>query len=132
MEDDEVPLCEIVKGYEIAPERYVVVEADEFATLEPVHEHVEIEDFVEIEEIDPILFEPPYILAPGEGAAAVQPPARGDAPHGQGRDRPRRDPLEGAPRGDPWGEALLMSTMSFSDEIQEARALPEIGDSTPA
>ncbi len=131
VEDREVPYAEIVKGYEIAPERYVVVEADELATLEPVASRaVEIEDFVGIEEIDPIYMNHPYILAPGEGAAKpyslLLAAMRRTGKVAIARVVIRSKEHLVAIR--PWGEALLMSTMSFSDEIQEARALPEIGD----
>src|SRR5579862_4896640 len=70
LEEREVPYAEIVKGYEIAPDRYVVIEAEELAALEPAATRaVEIEDFVGIEEIDPIYFDHPYVLVPGEGAS---------------------------------------------------------------
>jgi DNA end-binding protein Ku len=130
-EDREVPNTEIVKGYEIAPDRYVVVEPDELAALQPVASRaVEIEDFVGIEEIDPIYLNHPYILAPAEGAAKPYSLLL-EAMRRTGKVAIARVVLRSkeylvAIR--PWGEALLMSTMSFSDEIQDAHALPEIGE----
>jgi DNA end-binding protein Ku len=67
--DEEVPYEEIVKGYEIAPDRFVTLTRDELAELDPKKTRtIEIQDFVEIGEIDPIYFESPYYLGPAEGA----------------------------------------------------------------
>lgn len=66
---DEVPYERIVKGYEISPDRYVVIKPEELESVEPRKTHmIEIEDFVEIEQIDPIFYDHPYYLAPGKGA----------------------------------------------------------------
>jgi DNA end-binding protein Ku len=62
---EEVTPDRIVKGYEISRGRYVVVESDEIAALQPKAAHtIEIEEFVDLDEIDPIYFEQPYYLAP--------------------------------------------------------------------
>ncbi len=64
-EDVEVPFDEIVKGYEIAPGQYVVIDPDELASLDPKATHtIDIEEFVDLEEIDPIFFEHPYYVVP--------------------------------------------------------------------
>src|SRR4051812_37693800 len=62
---EEVTADRIVKGYEITKGRYVVVEADEIAALQPKAAHtIDIEEFVDLDQIDPIYFEQPYYLAP--------------------------------------------------------------------
>jgi DNA end-binding protein Ku len=62
---EEVAADEIVKGYEISKGRYVVVDADEIAALQPKAAHtIEIEEFIDLDDIDPIYFEQPYYLAP--------------------------------------------------------------------
>jgi DNA end-binding protein Ku len=62
---EEVTPERIVKGYEISKGRYVVVDTDELAALQPKAAHtIEIEEFVDLDEIDPIYFEQPYYLAP--------------------------------------------------------------------
>jgi DNA end-binding protein Ku len=67
---DEVPYDEIVKGYEIAPDRYVVITNEELEALDPKKtKTIEIEDFVNLSEIDPIFYDHPYYLAPGAGGA---------------------------------------------------------------
>jgi len=60
----------IVKGYEIAPDRYEIVSQEELEALAPkASRTIEIHDFVDIEEIDPLFYDRPYYLSPGEHAA---------------------------------------------------------------
>jgi DNA end-binding protein Ku len=67
---DEVPYENIVKGYELSPGQYVVVEAEELETLAPkATRAIEIEDFVDLTDIDPLFFENPYYLVPDKAAA---------------------------------------------------------------
>jgi len=55
----------IVKGYELTPGQYVVVEPDELKAMAPKSSRsIEIEQFVDLEEIDPLLFDTPYYLQP--------------------------------------------------------------------
>jgi DNA end-binding protein Ku len=66
----EVPYEKIVKGYEYAPDQYVVLTRDELSELDPKKTRaIEIQDFVDLDDIDPIYFEQPYYLAPDKGAA---------------------------------------------------------------
>src|SRR5918996_3744352 len=66
---EEVPYEEIVKGYEIGPEQYVVLTRDELEEIDPKKTRaIEIKDFVDLDEIDPIYFEQPYYLGPDKGA----------------------------------------------------------------
>ncbi len=66
---EEVAYEEIVKGYEIAPEQYVVMSREELEALNPKKtKAIEIEDFVDLDEIDPIYFNQPYYLGPAPGA----------------------------------------------------------------
>jgi DNA end-binding protein Ku len=65
----EVPYDKIVKGYEYAPDQYVVLTREELAELEPQRSRaIEIQDFVDLDDIDPIYFEQPYYLGPDKGA----------------------------------------------------------------
>jgi DNA end-binding protein Ku len=67
---NEVPYEKIVKGYEYAPDQYVVLTRDELAELDPKKTRaIEIQDFVDLDDIDPIYFEQPYYLGPDKGAA---------------------------------------------------------------
>jgi DNA end-binding protein Ku len=67
---EEVPNDQIVKGYELESGHYVVIEGDELAALKPkASRQIEIEDFVDLSEIDPVYFEQPYYLVPDKEAA---------------------------------------------------------------
>ena len=66
---EEVDYADIVKGYEIAPEQYVVITKDELEELDPKKTRaIEIQDFVDLDDIDPIYFDHPYYLGPDKGA----------------------------------------------------------------
>lgn len=68
-DEQEVAYEEIVKGYEIAPEQYVILERNELEELTPKRtKAIQIEDFVDLDEIDPIYFDRPYYLGPQPGA----------------------------------------------------------------
>src|SRR5436305_1610843 len=68
--DEEVPYDDIVKGYEITPDRYVVIQPEELEALDPkATKTIDIEEFVDLEEIDPIYYDHSYYLAPTAGGA---------------------------------------------------------------
>jgi DNA end-binding protein Ku len=67
---EEVPNDQIVKGYELENGHYVVLDNEELAALKPsASRMIEIEDFVDLSEIDPVYFEQPYYLVPDKDAA---------------------------------------------------------------
>ena len=67
----EVPYDEIVKGYEIEPGRYVTITPAELEGVAAERtRRIEIEEFVALDEIDPIHWESTYYLAPDRTAAA--------------------------------------------------------------
>lgn len=129
LDGEEIPLGEIVKGYEIAPDRYVPVEASELAALEPLFTRtIQVEDFVALEEIDPIYFDRPYHLVPGPGGAH---PYRlllhamrdtGKIAIGRIVMRSKERLVAIRPRED----ALLMLTMSYADEVNPTTGLREL------
>jgi DNA end-binding protein Ku len=62
---EEVPPDKIKRGYEISKGRYVMIEPEELDVLRPKGSHaIEIEEFVDLDEIDPLYFEQPYYLIP--------------------------------------------------------------------
>jgi len=66
---EEVPYENLVKGYEIGGDRYVVVSPEELDALAPEKTRtIDIEDFVDLEDIDPIFYDHPYYLVPDTGA----------------------------------------------------------------
>jgi len=70
----EVKLEEIVKGYEYEPGRFVIIEEEDLEKLKPeLKKSIEILDFVNLSEIDPIYFNKSYYLSPQEtGEKAYQ------------------------------------------------------------
>jgi DNA end-binding protein Ku len=67
---EEVAYEDLVKGYEIASDRYVVIEPSELESVQPEKtKTIDIEDFVDLQDIDPIFYDHPYYLAPGTGGA---------------------------------------------------------------
>lgn len=64
----EFDFKEAARGYEVSPGQYVIVDEEEMESLRPdMGRNIEIEDFVSLEEIDPLRYERPYYLAPSEG-----------------------------------------------------------------
>jgi DNA end-binding protein Ku len=129
LDGEEIPLSEIVKGYEIAPDRYVPVEARELAALEPLFTRtIQVEDFVELEEIDPIYFDHPYHLVPGVGGAhpyqLLLHAMRDTGKVAIGRIVMRSKERLVAIR--PRENALLMLTMSYGDEVNPTTGLREL------
>ena len=67
--EEEVPYGEIVKAFEITPERYVPLTKDEMGALAPEKTRaIDVQDFVDLDQIDPIYFDSPYYLGPADGA----------------------------------------------------------------
>src|SRR5205085_8389364 len=65
---EEVPYENIIKGYEVAPDQYVAIEPEELDSLDPkATKSIDIEDFVDLDQIDPVYYERPYYLVPDKG-----------------------------------------------------------------
>jgi len=68
----EVPRERVAKGYEVAPDEYVLMSNEEIkAASQPARKAVELEDFVPAAQIDPVFYGKPYHLAPQRGAEEV-------------------------------------------------------------
>jgi DNA end-binding protein Ku len=117
---EEVAYEHIVKGYEITPDQYVIVEPGELEAIEPRKtKTIDIEDFVDQSDIDPIYYDHPYYLMPGTGAAKpykLLVDAMEDAGKvGIARVVIRQKEQLVALR--PADGVLAMSTMNFADEV---------------
>src|SRR5687768_15454879 len=67
----EVDYDDIVKGYEVSKGRYVTVTPEELESVEPGPSRtIDIEDFIDLTEVDPIHFKKSYYLAPESGTGA--------------------------------------------------------------
>src|SRR5512142_217030 len=63
-----VPAEEIVRGYEIAPERYLPITDEELESVSPERSRtIEIVEFIDMAEVDPLYFDHPYYLVPLKG-----------------------------------------------------------------
>jgi DNA end-binding protein Ku len=128
-EEVEVPYEHVVKGYEIAKGRYVTVTAEELEAADPKGARtIDIHDFVDIGEIDPVYYDSTYYLAPDKGAGKA---------YGLLLEAMRRAGKVGIARVmlrtkqslccvRPLSGALALSTMNYADEIvpQEDLELP--------
>jgi DNA end-binding protein Ku len=130
VDGEEVPYEEIAKGYELGEGQYVMIDPDELDTLDPEATHtIDITDFVELEKIDPLFYDSNYYLVPDE---------RGGKPYRllleAMRDAGRVGIATVVMRTKqylvavrPVGEALVMTTMNFGDEVvpqDELEGLP--------
>ena len=128
---DEVSADRIERGYEISKGKYVIVEQAEIETLRPKGSHeIEIEEFVDLDDIDPLYFEQPYYLVPDK---------RGEKPYALlldamktlnkvaiGRIVMRSKERLVAIR--PLDGALCVETMRYADEVIPADGLAPEGD----
>jgi DNA end-binding protein Ku len=126
---EEVPYEEIVKGYEIAAEQYVVLTREELEELDPKKTRaIEIQDFVDLDEIDPIYFDHPYYLGPDKGAEkayALLVKAMADSNKvAIARFVLRNKENLAAIR--PMGNVLTMATMRFADEVVSPKEIEEV------
>jgi len=127
---EEVPFDQIVKGYEISPDNYVVIEPQELEALDPkATRSIEIEDFVDLDQIDPLYFERPYYLVPDKGGAkayALLLEAMKESKKvGIARLVLRTKQYLAAIR--PLGDALVLETLLYPDEVtlpDEIEGLP--------
>jgi DNA end-binding protein Ku len=127
---DEVAYDDIVKGFEIGPDRYVIIEPGELEALDPKKtKTIEIEDFVDLADIDPIMYDHPYYLAPGAGGAK---PYRllleamresGKVAIAKVVIRQKENLVAIRPME---GEVLGMATMIFADEVVDPDRIDEL------
>jgi len=132
---EDVDYADIVKGYELSPDRYVVVEPDELEALDPVRtKTIDILDFVSLDEIDPIFYDHPYYLAPGAGGAkpyrllleAMRETNRVGIATVVIRSKEQLVALR--PMEVEGRDVLGMATMIFADEIVDPRRIDDLPD----
>jgi DNA end-binding protein Ku len=132
---EEVGYDQIVKGYELTKDRYVVISPDELDALDPEKTRtVDIEDFVDLDEIDPVYYDHPYYLVPDKGAAkayglllqAMQESDKVAVARVVLRSKEQLVAIRPAAGG-----VLMMETMIFADEVvspDDIDDLPEAKD----
>lgn len=124
----EVDFDDIVKGYELPSGKYVMVEPEELETAAPEQTRtIEIEDFVDLADIDPIYYEKSYYLAPDKGtgadrAYALLREAMGRSRKvGIGRFVLRTKQYLACIR--PKDNVLVLSTLFFADEVRDTKEI---------
>jgi DNA end-binding protein Ku len=134
--DEEVPYDEIIKAYEITPGQYVPLSKDEMSAMAPEKDRaIDVVDFVDLDEIDPIYFDSPYYLGPADGAEkAYSLLAKAMEASGKvaiARFVFRNKEHLAAIRTS--GDVLTLTTMRFADEVVPASELEEVlPDEAPA
>jgi len=131
IDGEEVSWEHIVKGFEISKGRYVTVTREELEAFNPkATKAIEIEDFVELPQIDPIYYASTYYLVPDRGAAKpytlLREAMKRTNKVGVGRFVLRTKQYLAAVR--PLGRALAISTMLHADEVvsqDELEGLPD-------
>jgi DNA end-binding protein Ku len=125
---EEVPEDHIVKGYEVSKGRYVVVDPDELEPFIPsATKSIDLEEFVDLSEIDPVFFDTPYIVAPDKTPKPYVLLARAMEDSGKvaiGRFVMRNKQYVAAIRAQ--DNRLMMSTMVFADEVVDAASIDEL------
>ncbi len=128
---EEVPAEAIVKGYELSSGAYVTVGDDELASLDPeASRTIDIEEFVDLADIDPLFYDSAYYVAPDK--ATVKPYAlltqamEESGKVGIARFVMRSKQYLCAVR--PKDGALVLSTMVYADEVNEPSEIAEIAD----
>ncbi|HZR11699.1 MAG TPA: Ku protein [Acidimicrobiia bacterium] len=123
--DKEVAYDDIVKGYEVHKGEFVIVTPDELEAVAPGRSStIDIEDFVDLTDIDPIYYERTYYVGPANDAAARTYRLLVDAMADTGKAAIGRFVMRtkeylAALRAD--GGLLVLETLFFADEIRDAR-----------
>ena len=124
----EVPISEVVKGYEFEKGRYVVMDEEDLAKVRPESTRViDLVQFTQVEAIDPIYVERPYYLAPDgqmalEAFAVIREGMAGKAGIGKLALYGREYLVAVQPRE----KGLVMYTMRRSNEVRSMDAIEEL------
>lgn len=125
---EEVPEEHIVKGYEISKGRYVVIDPDELEPFMPaVTKTVDLEEFVDLAEIDPVYFDTAYHLAPDANPKPYALLARAMEASGKvaiGRFVMRNKQYTAAIRAE--DGRLVMSSLAYADEVVDPDEIEEL------
>jgi DNA end-binding protein Ku len=112
---------DLLRGYEVEPGRFAMLESEEIEQIRPQRSStIELEDFVELDDIDPVFFEKSYYLSPRRGAgkpySLLQQALERTRLVGIGRFVLRTKPHLVAVRTN--GHALGLETLYFGDEVR--------------
>jgi DNA end-binding protein Ku len=128
----EIPYERIAKGYELDGDEYVVIDPKELEKFAPdATRRIDVEDFVDLSEIDPIYFEHAYYLAPDKGGdkayMLLRKAMEKSGRIGIGKVVIRGKEYLAAIR--PYGSnAIALETMLFPDEVVDVDTIPALPD----
>jgi DNA end-binding protein Ku len=127
-DEAEVPAEAIVKGYELPSGQYVLIDDGELSTLDPeATRTIDIEEFVDLAEIDPIFYDAAYYVAPDKATtkpyALLARAMEETGKVGVARFVMRSKQYLCAIR--PKDGKLLLSTMVYADEVNAAEEIKE-------
>jgi DNA end-binding protein Ku len=119
---EEVPAEQIAKGYQLGSGEYVLIGDDELAALDPVASRsIDIEQFVDLDEIDPLYYDSAYYVAPDKAArkpyALLTRAMEEEGKVAIARFVMRSKQYLAALR--PKDGVLVMSTMVYADELND-------------
>jgi len=130
---EEVSYDSIVKGYELTKDHYVIVTPEELEALDPEKTRtIDIEDFVDLEDIDPVYYDQPYYLVPDKGATKAYALLL-NAMKESGKVAIARVVIrtkEALVAIRPAGDVLMMETMIFADEVVGADQIDELPEAS--
>lgn len=130
LDGDEVPDDHIVKGYEVSKDRYIVVDPDELEPFIPAAtKTVDLEEFVDLDEIDPVFYDNAYYVAPGANPKPYVLLARAMEESNKvaiGRFVMRNKQYTAAIRAEEG--RLIMSTLAYADEVLDPAAIDELNE----
>ncbi|MEM9749269.1 MAG: Ku protein, partial [Actinomycetota bacterium] len=125
---EEVTEDHIVKGYEISKGQYIVIDPDELEPFMPAAtKTVDLEEFVDLEEIDPVYFDTAYHLAPDSNPkpyALLAQAMEASGKVGIGRFVMRNKQYTAAIRAEEG--RLVMSSLAYADEVVDPGEIEEL------
>ncbi|HEY5155447.1 MAG TPA: Ku protein [Acidimicrobiales bacterium] len=127
---EEVPYTQIVKGYELSSGEYVEVSEEELSALDPkAAKTIDLDEFVDLVDIDPIFFDKAYYLAPDKApkpyallVQAMEESGKVGIAHFVMRTKQYLAAIRAT------DGVLVLSTMVYADEVNDPTLIADIGD----
>ena len=127
---EEVPYTQIVKGYELSSGEYVEISEEELSALDPkAAKTIDLDEFVDLVDIDPIFFDKAYYLAPDKApkpyallVQAMEESGKVGIAHFVMRTKQYLAAIR-AHDG-----VMVLSTMVYADEVNDPTQIADIDD----
>jgi len=127
---EEVPYTQIVKGYELSSGEYVEISEEELSALDPkAAKTIDLDEFVDLVDIDPIFFDKAYYLAPDKApkpyallVQAMEESGKVGIAHFVMRTKQYLAAIRAT------DGVLVLSTMVYADEVNDPTQILDIDD----